>query len=185
MFQRHCPSLNCDTTSSKCQQSNSNHTSMTNYSLISKPFLTSMIETTTNTFNQDSQDTGYQTNNAISTSNNSAQSSSNPSMMIMDTTNNNNNNNNNLTNSDITSNCIFSSVVAGNKKSVNSTPINIDMYAENEKENESSLIMESRDVYLPSIFIWKAFANTNLLTYFHLCFLEFFEKVFIFLFIFP
>ena len=128
---------------------------MTNYSLISKPFLTSMIETTTNTFNQDSQDTGYQTNNAISTSNNSAQSSSNPSMMIMDTTNNNNNN---LTKSDITSNCIFSSVVAGNKKSVNSTPINIDMYAENEKENESSLIMESRDVYakycnLPSIFI--------------------------------
>ncbi len=42
---------------------------------------------------------------------------------------------------------------------------------------------EHRDVYFLTICI--AFANTNLLTYFHLCFLEFFEKVFIFLFIFP
>lgn len=131
--------------------SNSNHTSMSNYSMMSKPsnnnnFLTSMIETTTNTFNQDSQDTGYQTNSGIcgSTNNNSAQSSSNPSMMIMDTTNNNNNHNN-LTNSDITSNCLFGSAVVGanntntNKKKVvnNATPMNIEMHSENEKENDS------------------------------------------------
>lgn len=57
--------------------------------------INSIIETTTNTFNQDSHDTGYQTTSANcgangsssnSSNSNSAQSSANPSMMIMDTT---------------------------------------------------------------------------------------------------
>lgn len=119
------------------KNSNSNHTSISNYSIISKPNLTSMIETTTNTFNQDSQDTGYQTNSGIcgngSTSSNSAQSSSNPSIMIMDTTQNNNN----LTNSDILTNCIFN-----NKKSIDLTPMNVDAYCD-EKENNSNSILEN------------------------------------------
>ena len=53
---------------------------------ISKPLLTTMnsIIETTSTFNQDSQDTGYQTNSA-----NCGNASYNPSMMCMDTTGNN------------------------------------------------------------------------------------------------
>ena len=111
---------------------NSNNPNIHNYSKFveqnmfntSKPLMTSIIETTTNTFNQDSQDTGYQTNSVIncgngSTSSNSAQSSSNPSMMNMDTTNNNHN---------LTSNEIISKVTV--------TPMNIELYLE-EKENKA------------------------------------------------
>lgn len=59
-------------------------------------------------------------------------------MMIMDTTNNNNN---------ITNNCIFASTDGNTKKkSVNSaTPMNIEMYSENEKENDSSRHYASHD----------------------------------------
>lgn len=56
---------------------NSNNTNNNNFSKhveqntfnSSKPLITSMIETTTNTFNQDSQDTGYQTNSVINCGN--------------------------------------------------------------------------------------------------------------------
>lgn len=68
----------------------------------SKPFLLTtmnsmMSETTTNTFNQDSQDTGYQTNSVVNGSNSTTNTNimmntntCNPSMMIMDLTNNQN-----------------------------------------------------------------------------------------------
>lgn len=104
----------------------------------SKPFLTSMIETTT--FNHDSHDTGYQTNSGNcgngSTSSNSAQSSSNPSMMIMDTTNNNNTN---LTGAEYLMTTTNYAPVA---KSRSSKTIEVDSaYGEEFKENQSSLKM--------------------------------------------
>ena len=55
-----------------------------------------MSETTTNTFNQDSQDTGYQTTSVVNGSN-----GSNTTSNINSNNNNNNNNNNELANINI------------------------------------------------------------------------------------
>jgi hypothetical protein len=44
---------------------------------------------------------------------------------------------------------------------------------------------ESRDVYLLSICIWKAFSNTFFFDVFPFVFWRFLEKVFLFVFVFP
>ncbi len=101
----------------------------------SKPFLTSLIETTT--------DTGYQTNNGTcgngSTSINSAQSSSNPSMMIMDTTSNNNTNN--VNSIDINSMLAFNRLIK-----TKNPAISIEIEDTKENNHEKSLAAKKADL---------------------------------------
>lgn len=129
-----------------------------------RPMLNSINETTTNTFNQDSQDTGYQTNsghgvngsNSNNSSTNAGQFSTNPSYMFMDTTNYSSTTTA-TTNVNPTSSYLTRSII-DSRKVANKLTLNLNLVDSNLTINDPKL---NRDLIIAHVNSTKAASNNN------------------------